>query len=160
MNISSIKYFCTQNGPGFRTAVFVSGCTLHCHGCFNQVAWDFNAGTELSDSIIENILQSIEQDEISGLSILGGEPLDPHNQEGVLRIIRAFREKFGDSKTIWLWTGYTEEHIPITEHTDELLSEIDMGVVGPFIEELSSRDVMYAGSSNQKLVEFKKRMAL
>ena len=159
MNISSIKYFCTQNGPGFRTAVFVSGCTLHCHGCFNQVAWDFNAGTPMSDKIMNDILSSVEADEIVGLSILGGEPLDPHNQEGVLQIIKAFRDKYGDSKTIWLWTGYTEEHIPITEHTEELLSEIDMAVVGPYIEELSSRDVLFAGSSNQKLVEFKKIMS-
>ena len=111
MNISTIKYFSTVNGDGFRTAVFVSGCKLHCKGCFNYEAWDFNHGVKLIDEIIDKILKSIEPEYIRGLSILGGEPLDENNVEGVKHLVNKFREKFGNTKTIWIWSGYTFEEI-------------------------------------------------
>lgn len=157
MNITTIKYYCTQNGPGFRTAVFVAGCRLHCKGCFNTAAWDFNSGVEMTEELINKIIDSVKEEHINGLSILGGEPLDSKNQEGVYKLIKRFRNIYGNTKTIWLWTGYDEDNIPNTKYTDKILSELDSAVVGPFIQELYDANIRYAGSSNQHIVEFKKR---
>lgn len=156
MNITNIKYFSTVNGTGVRTAVFVSGCNLHCEGCFNSGAWSFNAGHELSLELINKILDSIEPEYISGLSILGGEPLDLKNQLGVAWLIEEFRERFGNSKTIWLWTGYEYDNIPLGEDTFYIISNVDVIVDGPFIAEKKDLNLPYRGSSNQRIIDAKK----
>ena len=156
MNITNIKYFSTVNGTGVRTAVFVSGCNLHCEGCFNSGAWSFNAGHELSLELINKILDSIEPEYISGLSILGGEPLDLKNQLGVAHLIEEFRERFGNSKTIWLWTGYEYDNIPLGEDTFYIITNVDVIVDGPFIAEKKDLNLPYRGSSNQRIIDAKK----
>ena len=156
MNITNIKYFSTVNGNGVRTAVFVSGCNLHCEGCFNSGAWSFNAGHELSLELINKILDSIEPEYISGLSILGGEPLDLKNQPGVAYLIEEFRERFGNSKTIWLWTGYEYDNIPLGEDTLYIISNVDVIVDGAFIAEKKDLNLPYRGSSNQRIIDAKK----
>ena len=155
MNITNIKYFSTVNGTGVRTAVFVAGCNLHCDGCFNNGAWSFEAGKGLSLELIDKILDSIEPQYISGLSILGGEPLDPKNQSGVAKLIRKFRQKFGDTKTIWLWTGYEYENVPLTEHIFYILGNVDVIVDGPFIAKKKDLKLPYRGSSNQRIIDAK-----
>lgn len=155
MNITNIKYFCTTNGDGFRTAVFVAGCRVHCEGCFNKVAWDFHSGKRLTNLMIDDILKSLEPDYIEGLSILGGEPLDPLNQDGVLQIIQSVREKFGNTKTIWIWTGYEKSHIPNTYYTDQILNSTDVLVDGPYVEELADVNLKFRGSSNQNIIKLK-----
>ena len=156
MNITNIKYFSTVNGNGVRTAVFVSGCNLHCEGCFNSGAWSFDTGHEMTAELIDKILDSIEPEYISGLSILGGEPLDPKNQYGVATLIEKFRKRFGDSKTIWLWTGYEYDKIPLDTHIFYILKNIDVIVDGPF--KISKKDVNlpYRGSLNQRIIDAKK----
>ena len=156
MNITNIKYFSTVNGTGVRTAVFVSGCNLHCEGCFNSGAWSFNAGHELSLELINKILDSIEPEYISGLSILGGEPLDLKNQLGVAQLIEEFRERFGNSKTIWLWTGYEYDNIPLGEDTLYIITNVDVIVDGPFIADKKDLNLPYRGSSNQRIIDAKK----
>ncbi len=156
MNITNIKYFSTVNGNGVRTAVFVSGCNLHCEGCFNSGAWSFNAGHELSLELINKIMDSIEPEYISGLSILGGEPLDLKNQPGVAYLIEEFRERFGNSKTIWLWTGYEYDNIPLDEDTLYIISNVDVIVDGPFIADKKDLNLPYRGSSNQRIIDAKK----
>lgn len=106
MKLANIKYFCTVNAPGFSTSVFCSGCSRRCPGCFNKIAWDYNYGHELTDELINKIISETEPDYIKSLCILGGEPLDPANSEGIATIIKQFREHFGSKKNIWLWTGY------------------------------------------------------
>ena len=157
MKLSNIKYFCTVNGDGFRTAVFVSGCNLHCKGCFNAKAWDFEYGFELTDEVIEKILTSIEPSYISGLSILGGEPMDVKNQEGVHRIIKAFRERFGDSKDVWMWSGYYINNIPQTEYTEDIIDSLDVLVDGPFEIDKADVKLVHKGSSNQNVHYLKKK---
>ena len=98
---------------------------------------------------------SCRENYISGISILGGEPLDSLNQSGVRKIIEAFRNRYGESKTIWMWTGYEKDSIPITEHTNYILKELDAAVVGPFIKDLHDPELRYAGSTNQKIIKFK-----
>ena len=153
MNITNIKYFSTVNGTGVRTAVFVAGCNLHCDGCFNNGAWSFEAGKGLSLELIDKILDSIEPEYISGLSILGGEPLDPKNQSGVTKLIEKFRARFGNTKTIWLWTGYEYENVPLTEHIFYILDNIDVIVDGPFIAKKKDLNLPYRGSSNQRIID-------
>ena len=153
MKISNIKYFSTVNGTGVRTTVFVSGCNIHCKGCFNKEAWNFDKGHEMTDALIEKILKSIEPEYIDGLSILGGEPLDRKNQEGVCKLILKFRHKFGDTKNIWLWTGYTYKNIPITQFTEPILRLTDVLVDGSFDINLKDINLKYRGSSNQRIID-------
>lgn len=156
MNITNIKYFSTVNGNGVRTAVFVSGCNLHCEGCFNSGAWSFDTGHEMTAELIDKILDSIEPEYISGLSILGGEPLDPKNQYGVATLIEKFRKRFGDSKTIWLWTGYEYDKIPLDTHIFYILKNTDVIVDGPFKISKKGVNLPYRGSSNQRIIDAKK----
>ena len=156
MNITNIKYFSTVNGNGVRTAVFVSGCNLHCEGCFNSAAWSFDTGHKMTNEIIDKILESIEPEYISGLSILGGEPMDPKNQPGVATLIKKFRERFGNKKDIWLWTGYEYDSIPFDGDTLYIISNVDVIVDGPFIAKKKDLNLPYRGSSNQRIIDAKK----
>ena len=155
MNIAAIKKFDVSNGEGVRVSVFVSGCSLHCKGCHNVEAWDFDFGFQYTDEIENSILECCEHPQIKGLSILGGEPFDPKNRECVLNLIKAFRNKFSSSKNIWVWTGYTisqlkNEKSPIIS---EILKNVDVIVDGPFKEELRDVTLKFRGSSNQRILE-------
>lgn len=153
MRIANIKYFSTVNGEGIRTAVFVSGCSLHCPGCFNSEVWSFEYGKKYDNELEHKILESIDNEYCSGLSILGGEPLDKMNQEGVYNLLVSFKSRFGNKKNVWLWTGYTLDNIPQTVFTDEILKLVDYIVDGPFKKDLADVDLAYRGSSNQRILE-------
>ena len=114
MNISTIKTCDIANGPGCRTSVFVSGCRNACPGCFNEIAWDFGYGTPCDDKTIELIVSTLAPWYITGLTILGGEPLEPENQPTVLRIMQAVRERYSSTKTIWVYSGFTYEQLTAT----------------------------------------------
>ena len=155
MNYANIKYCDIANGTGVRTSLFVSGCTHHCRGCFNEIAWDFGYGEGYTDKTQEEILKSIEPDYVTGLSLLGGEPV---NQRVLVGLCREFRERFPD-KTIWCYTGYTLESDLQSpqgrarcEVTDELLSYIDVLVDGEFIEREKDLSLMFRGIRNQRLI--------
>lgn len=149
MNYSSIKYFSTVNGIGVRTAIFVSGCNLHCKGCFNQIAWDFNSGKEFTDEILEKVLDSIDKKYINGLSILGGEPLDEKNVEYVNYIIEKFRERFGNNKDIWIWSGYYLSEM--NDRQIEVAKKCDYLIDGRFNSDFFKQDLYFRGSSNQTI---------
>lgn len=149
MNYSNIKYFSTANGAGVRTAVFVSGCDLHCPGCFNPETWDFNHGTKFTDETINKILDSIEPVYISGLSILGGEPLNPKNCNDVYKLVKEFRKRFGYEKTIWIWSGYTLGSMD--ELQKEIVFDCDVLVDGPFVLAKKNLKIPYRGSTNQRV---------
>ena len=102
MNYIGISDFDTANGPGVRVSLFVSGCRLRCRGCFNPESWDFDAGKPYDESVQERLLKALEEDYVDGLSLLGGDPLEPENVEVLTELCRAVREKFGNKKTIWL----------------------------------------------------------
>ena len=148
-NFYNIKYNCASNGEGIRTAIFLSGCTLKCKGCFNQAAWDFNSGEKLTSKIISEIITSLKPDYISGVSILGGEPMQ--SQESVAKIIHAVKEKFSN-KTIWLWTGYYIDKIPETEYTKYILNNVDVIIDGPFEIDKFKPDLKFRGSENQRIL--------
>lgn len=147
MRIAAIVNNDLANGPGVRTSVFVSGCNIHCPGCHNKELQDFNYGTELTDATIKQIIELLTENGIKrGLSILGGEPLDPANIDGVMRICRAVKEALPDTD-IWLWTGYnfTEKKFC------SIMYLLDVVVDGPFIEELKPGIHPWRGSSNQTI---------
>ena len=158
MNYANIKHCDIANGPGVRTSLFVSGCTRHCKDCFNQEAQDFNYGLPFTEDVEDMIILSLKTDYIDGLTVLGGEPFEPANQEAVLHLLKKVRKEF-PSKTIWCYTGNILETEIIdpygrayTEFSDELLKYIDVLVDGPFISELKNISLRFRGSENQRLI--------
>lgn len=163
MNYADIKKIDVANGEGVRVSVFVSGCNHHCKGCFNQCAWDFNYGKEFSEKEEQQIIDYMNHDYISGLSLLGGEPLEPRNQEGLLPLVKKVKEKFSN-KNIWCYTGFDFEKDVLgkmakdNETTRELLKYIDVIVDGKFEEDKRDLKLQFRGSSNQKIVDVKKSL--
>lgn len=163
MNYADIKKIDVANGEGVRVSVFVSGCNHHCKGCFNQCAWDFNYGKKFTEKEEQQIIDYMNHDYISGLSLLGGEPLEPRNQEGLLSLVKKVKEKF-PNKNIWCYTGFDFEKDVVgkmakdNETTRELLKYIDVIVDGKFEEDKKDLKLQFRGSSNQKIVDVKKSL--
>ena len=149
MNYIGISAFDTANGPGVRVSLFVSGCSLHCKGCFNPESWDFCAGRPFTNETLNELLKALEEPYIDGLSLLGGDPLEPKHVDEVCGIVKAVRARFGSEKTSWLWTGRKYENVQDLE----ILKYIDVIVDGPFIEKLKvTQQGAYFGSTNQRLI--------
>lgn len=172
MNYASIRTCDIANGEGVRVSLFVSGCTHRCKGCFNEEAQNFAFGKPFTREVEDEILAALEAPYISGLTLLGGEPMEPANQRGLIGFLRRFRERFGSTKTLWVYTGcvleldlaptsgdaigveYSTPHrYWRTEVTDEILSMIDVLVDGPFVEELKDISLRFRGSSNQRILK-------
>ena len=108
MNYATIKNCDIANGPGVRVSLFVSGCTHHCPGCFNEVAWDFGYGEPFTQQTIDTILDMLRPDYIRGLTLLGGEPFEPENQGAILELLRQIKREM-PKKSIWAFSGYLFE---------------------------------------------------
>lgn len=153
-NYSIIKDYCTSNGPGVRTVIYLSGCTLKCKGCFNYELWDFDAGAPVTDEVIQKLIKSLEPEYIQGLSILGGEPMDPKNQETTLMLAKSIKDAYGDKKDVWVWTGYVlGESLPSTSFTKDIFKYVDVIIDGPFKMELQDATLPYSGSKNQRVLQ-------
>lgn len=150
MRYNIIKQLDIANGPGCRVSLFVQGCTFNCSGCFNEVAKDFDGGSKFTEQTKDAIFSLAEPAHISGLSILGGEPLHPHNRSEVLQLAREFKTKY-PNKSVWLWTGYDFEDVA----EDLLGSAVDVVVDGHFIEEQKDLRLKYKGSTNQRVIDVK-----
>ena len=161
MNYASIRTCDIANGEGVRVSLFVSGCTHHCKGCFNEEAQDFAFGQPFDRATEDRVLDAVAPSYIAGLTLLGGEPMEPENQRALLPFLRRFRERFGSGKTVWIYTGCVLESDLLaesrwrTEATDELLSLADTLVDGPYVEELKDISLKFRGSSNQRIIELK-----
>ena len=158
MNYAVIKKFDIANGPGVRVSLFVSGCRHKCKNCFNSEAWDFDYGQPFTDDTIDEIINALSNDFIEGFSLLGGEPFEPENQEGVNKVLSAIREKC-PNKTVWCYTGFDFEKQLLAGSVGNAqlvlknLSMIDVLVDGKFVEELKSLDLLFRGSSNQRIID-------
>ena len=157
MNYATIKNCDIANGPGVRISLFVSGCTHHCKGCFNQVAWDFDYGQPFTNETIQTILDMMKPGYIKGLTLLGGEPFEPQNQGPIVELLRQVKKTYPD-KSIWAFSGYLFEKI--TSHTlgdwavtREFLNSLDVLVDGPFVEEKKNLALRFRGSENQRLID-------
>lgn len=163
MYYADIKQYDVANGPGVRVSLFASGCTHHCKNCFNQVTWDFHYGQEFTPEVMEKVLEYLQPDYVKGLTLLGGEPMEHSNQQGLLPMLRKIREVY-PQKDIWCFTGYDFDKdvkgrmLLEWPETEEFLSYIDVLVDGPFIEELKSVALRFKGSSNQRTIDVKKSL--
>ena len=156
MNFSSIKYFDDKNGDGARLVLFVSGCPHKCPNCFNKTTWSYHSGEPFSENVENDFFEYFEKNKefLSGISILGGEPLAPRNAATVINIMRRFKDTYGDlGKDIWVWTGYTLDLIHGNLQRQAALGFIDTLIDGKYIEELKDESLIHRGSSNQRVLK-------
>lgn len=156
MNIAQTRKHDIANGPGIRLTIFVSGCTHNCKECFNEEYQDFNYGKALDDKLLNEILDMSKDEHITGISILGGEPMQ-QNPDEMIKLLDALK-KASVNKPIWLWSGYTFDEILKLSGSKEILKYIDVLIDGRFI--ISKKDVRlkYCGSTNQRVIDVKKSL--
>ena len=163
MHYGEIKNCDIANGNGVRVSLFVSGCTHHCKGCFNEETWDFFYGQPFTRETEDRIISWLKPDYIEGLTILGGEPLEYVNQKDLLPFLERVREECPE-KNIWCYTGYVYERdilrrmVPKWKETSRILSLIDVLVDGPFVEEEKDIRLRFRGSANQRIIDVKKSL--
>lgn len=157
MYYSKLAKSSTHSGPGIRCTLYVSGCRNNCPGCQNPEARSFTAGNLYTRDIEDSIIAQVSKDHIAGLTLCGGEPMEPENQEALLNLIRRVKSETG--KDIWCYTGYEFEDLmpggkKHCEITSCLLYNIDVLIVGKYIE--SQRDItsnnLWRGSRNQRIL--------
>ena len=163
MNYATIKNCDIANGPGVRVSLFVSGCTHHCKGCFNQEAWDFHFGKPFTQETIDRILAMLAPGYIRGLTLLGGEPFEPENQGTIVELLRQVKAKFPE-KSVWAFSGYLFDRDILPGKlgdpaiTREYLGYLDVLVDGPFVEAKKDLALRFRGSSNQRLIDVPKTL--
>ena len=160
MYFGAIKTNDIANGNGIRTSLFVSGCRHRCKNCFNPETWAFDYGQPFTEKDIDFIIESLRPSYIEGLSLLGGDPAEKENQEGLLPLLRRVKKELPE-KNIWCYTGYLYEEFAegkraFCPSTPEFLSYIDIMVDGPFIEEKKNLRLRFRGSENQRVIDVKR----
>ena len=151
MNYAKIRKFDVSNGPNVRTTLFVSGCTHNCKGCFNKEQQNFNYGSKWTKETEEEFLGYVKNENVKGVNILGGEPLDQLMDDSLLSLLKRIKRE--TNKSIWLWSGYLLEEIMNHEKRREFLNYIDVLVDGKFILEKRDLNLKYRGSSNQRIIK-------
>lgn len=159
MNVGQIYYTDIANGVGCRTAVFVSGCTHHCKGCFNEETWNFDYGHPFTKELEDKVVESLKPTHIDGLTLLGGEPMEPRNQKDIRPLLERIKREVPHA-TIWIYSGYTYEELTDatnkrchTEDTDAILSMTDILVDGEFMLDKKDITLRFRGSSNQRIID-------
>ena len=164
MHVGEVMTADVANGEGMRVSVFVSGCRNHCKGCFQPQTWDFNYGREYTPEIEQFIIDELSKSYYDGITILGGDPMEPENQEPVLRLLRRIKKELPD-KNVWAYTGcvYDRDLVPggkrfVDGVTRELLESIDILIDGRFVEELKNLMLNFRGSGNQRIIKMKETL--
>lgn len=157
MNYATIKNCDIANGPGVRVSLFVSGCTHHCPGCFNEVAWDFDYGEPFTKETEDSILAMLAPDYVQGITLLGGEPFEPQNQPALVAFLRRLKAQY-PTKSIWAFSGYLFENMLAGRVGDrelclEFLRYLDVLVDGPFVEAKKNLMLRFRGSENQRILD-------
>ena len=153
MRYNKIRKMDIADGPGVRVSIFLQGCTFNCKNCFNPETHDFNGGEEFTDETIQDVLDLCDKEFITGLSILGGEPMHPKNIKGTIKLAKAFKERYPD-KTIWSWSGFLIDNIV----DKEVLNYLDVLVDGQYVDELHNPTLKWCGSENQRVIDVKKTL--
>ncbi|MFQ7494746.1 anaerobic ribonucleoside-triphosphate reductase activating protein [Faecalibacillus intestinalis] len=164
MNYHNITYPDQNNGDGLRIVLWVAGCEHHCTNCQNQQTWSPQSGIPFDKNAMNEILNELKKDYISGITFSGGDPLHPKNVQNVLKIVDEIRVSY-PTKNIWLYTGYTWEqimHLVITDINSEqlkmlqmrkeLVSKCDVLIDGRYVDELRDISLHWRGSSNQRVI--------
>ena len=151
MNYGAIKKVDVANGPGVRVSLFVSGCRNHCKGCFNPETWDFSYGQPFTKETENEIIEALRPSWIQGLSILGGEPMEPENEAVLIPFLERMRAEL-PGKDIWLYSGYRFEML----YERDILVLVDVLVDGPFDEKEKDAGLAFRGSRNQRIIRLEK----
>ena len=151
MKYVSITASDVNNGLGCRVTLWVSGCTHHCKQCHNRKTWSFNSGRTYNEKVEEVLFNEIDKPYIKGLTLSGGDPLD--SPEGIYEMLLRFRESFGYTKDVWIYTGYTYEYCK--EHFSEILELADILVDGMYDCTKRDTSLAFRGSSNQRVIDLK-----
>lgn len=149
------------NGVGLRNVYFFSYCPHHCLECFNKETWELEPENSRpwTEADFEELIKEAEPEYISGITLSGGDCLSDPNVEGILDLCKRFKERFGETKTIWTYTGYTWENIMKSGgYREECLKFIDVLCEGPFISSLKSPSKPWVGSENQRVIDVKKSL--
>ena len=160
MYYSTIKNCDIANGIGVRVTLFVSGCTNHCKGCFQQETWDFHYGKPFTEETEDELIRLLSPSFIHGLTLLGGEPFEPSNQQALLPFLQRLRREL-PQKTIWAFSGCTYEELlnPDSSHhaaeTERIFDLLDVLVDGRFLEEQKDISLVFRGSRNQRIIDMK-----
>lgn len=145
-------------------SLFVSGCTHHCPGCFNAVAWDFQYGEPFTQETVDLILKLLAPAHIKGLTLLGGEPFEPQNQTALVDLLRQVKAAYPE-KSVWAFSGYLYDRDILPGRlgdpaiTREFLRYLDVLVDGPFVESKKNLSLRFRGSENQRLLDVKRSLA-
>ena len=150
MNYCGIKKVDIANGSGVRVSLFVSGCRNHCPGCFQPETWDFAYGEPFTKKTEKELIRALRPSWIQGLSILGGDPMEPENQKALLPFLKRLRLMCPD-KDVWLYTGYLYEDVKDAE----ILKWVDVIVDGPFVEAKKDISLAFRGSNNQRIIRLR-----
>lgn len=154
MRYNKIRKMDISNGPGIRVSIFVQGCTFNCKNCFNPETHDFAGGNEFGQETIEHVLDLCENENIEGVSILGGEPMHPNNIDDVTKLAKQFKERF-PQKTLWAWTGFSfEDYLK----EKEICKYLDVVVDGQYMDDLRNPNLKWKGSSNQRVIDIQKSL--
>ena len=154
MRYNKIRKMDIADGPGVRVSIFEQGCAFNCKNCFNPETHDFTGGKEFTQNTIDTVLKLCNNDNIEGLSILGGEPMHPKNIDGTKELAKAFKEKYPE-KNVWVWSGYTFDK---DLKDKEVLNYVDVLVDGQYVEELHNPTLKWKGSSNQRVIDVQKSL--
>ena len=154
MKYSEITYPDVNNGEGCRVTLFVSGCSHRCKGCHNPETWNFDFGKDFNDDVKVRLFDIVSKPYIKGLTLSGGDPLDSYDD--VLDLVKEFRNRFGETKDIWVYTGYVIDDL-LNLNKDEILDYIDVLVDGEYIEEQRDVSLAFRGSKNQRIIKIRER---
>lgn len=151
MNYGQLKFCDMLDGEGIRVTLFVSGCSNNCSGCHNPETHDPCFGEKFTENTLKTIVDELSKPWYKGFTLCGGDPLYPSNRESVKDIVLTLKAIFGESKDIWMYTGYTLSEIESFKDNavNDILNNIDVLLEGRYIKSLHSPDKHWVGSSNQ-----------
>lgn len=149
MRYNKIRKMDISNGPGVRVSIFMQGCAFNCKNCFNKETHDFNGGKEFDDETVQRVLELCDNENIEGLSILGGEPMHPNNIEGTTKLAKAFKEKF-PNKNVWAWSGFSYDR---DLKDKEVVKYLDVLIDGQYNDDLRNPTLKWKGSENQRVID-------
>lgn len=158
MNYSGIKRVDVANGIGIGVSLFVSGCRNHCEGCFNPETWSFDYGEKFTEETLIKILDDCDKPYIKTLTLLGGDPMEIENRHQVLKICKAFRERFGESKQLWMYSGYYFEDLVKDATSKEILDYLNVLIDSPFVLEKKKVGLKLRGSTNQRIIDVRETL--
>lgn len=143
-NVLDIQRGTTVDGPGFRTAIYLAGCRHACPGCHNQESWNPDGGEPMT---LEEIMTVVREEDFD-VTLTGGDPLfDP---DACRELVEAIK---GEGYGVWIYTGYTWEAIQADSRLMSAVEKADAIVEGPFVESLKDSDLLFRGSSNQRIIK-------